>query len=190
MTFIGRARQAVEQLGHLAHETKRLNGSKWWRWGNVWFSDGFWAIASYRMSRSAFLAFGPAWSATRVALSPAFYAFRPWFGGCEISYRADIGRGLRILHPGLGVVISGKAVVGENLILVGGNCIGGRRALSEGDLVLGNNVTLGANACVLGPVHVGDNVRIGANAVVFRDAGDGETLAAPLAQVLGTARSS
>ncbi len=142
------------------------------------------------MSRSAYLAFGPAWSATRVALSPAFYALRPWFGGCEISYRADIGRGLRILHPGLGVVISGKAIVGENLILVGGNCIGGRRSLGDGDLVLGDNVTLGANACVLGPVRVGNNVRVGANAVVFRDTKDDTTYAAPIAQVLGTTVSS
>jgi serine O-acetyltransferase len=182
-----RLRAAATQLGHLSYETRRLTGTKWWRWGNVWFTDTFWAIASYRLSRSAFLALGPAWPATRVAVSPLLHLARPWLGGCEINYRADIGKGLRILHPGLGVVISGKTVIGEHLVLVGGNCIGGRKALEHGDIEIGDNVLLGANACVLGPIRVGDNVRIGACAVVVKDLAPDAVVSAPLAQPLNSA---
>jgi serine acetyltransferase len=180
--MISRLRRAAEQLGHLVHETRRLNGKKWWRWSGVWFTDGFWAIASYRLSRSAYLVLGPGWSAARVALAPLLFAARPWSGRCEINYQADLGRGLRILHPTLGVVISGKTVAGENLILVGGNCIGGRKALDHGGIRIGHNVLLGVNASVLGPITIGDGVRVGAGAVVVHDAEDGATLAAPAAQ--------
>ena len=177
--MFGRLRRAAEQLQHLVHETQRLNGNKVWRWGGVWFTDTFWATASYRLSRSAYLALGPGWPALRIALSPALYALRPWSGRCEIHYRADIGRGLRVLHPTLGVVVSGKTVAGENLILVGGNCIGSRKTLEEGEIQIGHNVTLGANAVVLGPVMVGDGVRVGAGAVVVRDVPDGEVVVGP-----------
>jgi serine acetyltransferase len=174
-----RLRRAAEQLGHLAHETRRLNGDKWWRWSGVWFTDAFWAIASYRLSRASYLALGRGWPAARVVMSPVLFAARPWLGRCEINYRADLGRGLRILHPSLGVVISGKTVAGENLFLVGGNCIGGRKALDHGGIKIGSNVLLGANACVLGPITVGDGVRIGAGAVVVRDTPSDTTIAAP-----------
>ena len=179
--MLRRLRRAATQLSHLAYETRRFNGSKWWRWGGVWFTDGFWAVASYRLSRSAYLALGPAWSATRVVCSPMLYAMRPWSGRCEINYHADIGRGLRVLHPTLGVVISGKTIAGENLILVGGNCIGGRKPVRHGDIRIGDNVMLGANATVLGPITIGDGVQIGAGAIVVRDVGDQEIVVGPRA---------
>ena len=173
---------ATEQFGHLAYETRKLVGSSWWRWGNIWFTESFEAIASYRINRAAFLALGPVWQAARVVTAPARFGLRPWLSGCEINYQADIGRGVRILHPTLGVVVSGHTVAGKNLILVGGNCIGGKKALKPGDIRIGNNVLLGANASVIGPITVGDNVRLGAGAVVVRDVPEGEVLLAPQAQ--------
>jgi serine acetyltransferase len=181
--MLGRIRRAAEQLGHLAYETSRLAGDKWWRWGNVWFTDSFRAIAAYRLNRGAYLLLGRTWPVLRVASAPLLFAMRPWSGRCEINYLADIDRGLRILHPTLGVVISGKTVAGKYLVLVGGNCIGGRKALDHGDIKIGDNVLLGANACVLGPLEVGDNVRIGASALVVADVAEGAVLMAPLAQV-------
>src|SRR4051812_7913018 len=127
--MLARLRAAAQQIDHLVYETKALTRDKWWRWGNVFFADTFWALASYRMSRAAYLGLGRGWSALRVVMAPGLFVVRPWVRGCEISYLADIGKGLRILHPGLGVVISGKTIAGEHLVLVGGNCIGGRRAL-------------------------------------------------------------
>jgi serine acetyltransferase len=132
------------------------------------------------------MAMGEGWSAARVALAPALFALRPWSGRCEINYHADLGRGLRVLHPTLGVVVSGKTVAGQNLTLVGGNCIGGRKAMDHGEIRLGDNVLLGANACVIGPIVVGDGVRVGAGAVVVRDVPDGEVLVGPAARATGT----
>lgn len=178
-----RLRNAAEQLGHLAYEARRMNGDKWWRWGGVWFSDSFQAVAAYRLNRSAYLAFGRGWSAARVVLSPAMFALRPWTPRCEIHYRADIGPGLKVLHPTLGVVVSAKTIAGKNLELVGGNCIGSRKPIEHGGIRLGDNVMLGANAVVLGPLTIGNGVRVGAGAVVVRDAQDGETIYAPVSEV-------
>lgn len=183
--MLARLRRAAEQLGHLAYETSRLTGDKWWRWGGVWFSDGFWTLASYRLSRCSYLLLGRGWPALRVVAAPVLFALRPWSGRCEIHYLADIERGLRILHPTLGVVISGKTVAGKYLILVGGNCIGARGAIAHGDIRIGDNVTLGANACVLGPVRIGDDVQIGASALVVTDVADGAVMLAPLARARG-----
>ena len=181
--MIDRLRRAAEQLGHLAYETRKLNNGRWWHWGDLWFTDGFWAVASYRLNRSAYLALGPAWQVARLALAPILHAARPWTSKCQINYHADIGRGLRVLHPALGVVISGKTVAGKYLVLVGGNCIGGRKPLAHGEIQIGENVLLGANACVMGPITIGDDVRIGACALVVHDAPDGAVLLAPAAQI-------
>lgn len=171
---------AKQQLSHLAYETTALTRGKPWRWTNIWFSDVWWATASYRFSRTAYLALGRGWPAMRVVLGPALFALRPWAGRCEIHYQADIGRGLRVLHPTLGAVVSGKTVAGEYLVLVGGNCIGGRKALDHGAIRIGDNVLLGANACVMGPCQIGDDVRIGAGAIVVKDTDPGVTVLAPL----------
>lgn len=172
---------AKQQLEFLGHEAAGYVHGKPWRWGNVWFTDAFAAVASYRLSRAAYLALGPGWPAARIALAPALFFLRPWSGRCEIHYQADIGKGLRIMHPTLGVVVSGMTVAGEKLMLVGGNCIGARRDVAHGDIKLGDNVSLGANACVIGPCEIGDYVKIGAGAIVVKDTPDGAVLLAPLA---------
>jgi serine acetyltransferase len=179
---VTRIRRAAEQLASLAYETRQLTGGKWWRWASVWFTDTFWVLASYRLSRGSFLLLGRGWSALRVVASPLLFALRPWSGRCEINYRADIDRGLRVLHPTLGVVVSGKTIAGKYLVLVGGNCIGGRKALDQGDIRIGDNVLLGANACVMGPLQIGDNARIGAAALVVSDVAADAVLLAPTAQ--------
>ncbi|MBV8758543.1 MAG: hypothetical protein JO257_14755 [Deltaproteobacteria bacterium] len=182
--MLRRLRSAAQQLGYLAHEARRMNGDKWWRWGGIWFSDSFQAIAAYRLNRAAYLAIGRGWSAARVALAPAMYMMRALTPRCEIHYQADLGPGLRVLHPTLGVVVSAKTVAGKSLILIGGNCIGERKAIKHGDIRLGDNVILGANAVVLGPITIGNDVRIGAGAVVVKDVADGETVRAPTGGVV------
>lgn len=69
-------------------------------------------------------------------------------------------------------MISGYAIIGENLTLVGGNCIGARKPLNFSELILGNDVYVGANAVILGPVKIGNNVKIGAGAVVTKSIPD------------------
>jgi serine acetyltransferase len=182
--MLERLSRAKQQLEHLAAETRALTGEGWWRWGSVWFTDAFWTLASYRMSRAGYLALGRGWSVARIAIAPALYAVRPWSGRCEIHYRADIDRGLRVLHPTLGVVVSAKTVAGRNLTLVGGNCIGSRKDLEGGEIRIGHEVLLGANAIVLGPITVGDDVKIGAGAVVVHDVAAGDVVLAPLGKTV------
>jgi serine O-acetyltransferase len=112
----------------------------------------------------------------RIFFFPFFLILKVFSVPHEISYGANIGKGLKILHPSLGIVISKYAVIGENLTLTGGNCIGGRKGLKNGDLILGENITLGANAVILGPVVLGDNTVIGAGAVVIHNSPGNEVL--------------
>jgi serine O-acetyltransferase len=128
-----------------------------------------------------------------VVLSPILFLLRP--SCADIHHGADIGKGLLISHPALGIVISQHAVIGERAILTGGNCIGIRRVLRAGEaVVIGDDVNLGANAVVLGPVRIGNRARIGAGAVVVTDVPDDTAVAgvpaSPSRSSFGASRSS
>ena len=64
----------------------------------------------YRLERAAYLASGPAWPIVRLVTRPLFAVIRP--GAVDIDCRAEIGPGLMIAHPGLGIVISHHASIG------------------------------------------------------------------------------
>jgi serine acetyltransferase len=87
----------------------------------------------------------------------------------EIHYKADIKGGLLVLHASVGCVVSGLAIIGENLTLTGGNIIGGRAGCRRGDLVIGDNCSLGANAVILGPLKLGNHIEIAASALVVNN---------------------
>jgi serine acetyltransferase len=108
----------------------------------------------------------------RVFAFPLFLMLRIFSCRHEISWKADIGKGLQVWHPTLGIAIAGQAIIGENCSLCGGNSIGLRWGLRRGDLVVGNDVSLGINACVLGPAKVGNRISIGAGAIVVTDLPD------------------
>ncbi len=166
----------AQQYLFLATDVQRMVNVHWWRWPWIPFTLPFSVVVSYRVSRSFYLLLGPVWGALRFALSPLAFILRPWMGNCEIHYRAQIGPGLKILHPSLGLVVSAHTVAGSGLTLTGGNCIGGRRPLEDGDICIGDGVSLGANAVLLGPARVGDRVTVGAGAVVVSDAVSGQVL--------------
>ena len=105
----------------------------------------------------------------RILFIPLFLLFNIIGDRHNIHYKADIGKGLKILHGACGVVVSGKTIAGEGLTLTGGNFIGGRKGTQEGDIFIGNNVNLGANAVILGPITLGNHIEIGAGAVVVKD---------------------
>lgn len=86
----------------------------------------------------------------------------------DVPYRANIGGGLQVLHPAMGVVINGKAQIGSNLTLVGGNVIGLAGKNKQGKFVLGDGIIMGANATIIGPVELAERIVIGANACVIR----------------------
>lgn len=159
----------MKQMSLLACDLARLVNGRHHRWLTMWFGGSAGVVVSYRLDRMLYLAIGRAYVALRPLFFPLFLFFRILGGKHEISYHADIGRGLCILHPSLGVVVSAKAICGPNLTLTGGNCIGGRKPMAGGGVRIGADVYLGVNAVVLGPCVLGDNVQIGAGAVVVSD---------------------
>ena len=159
----------IQQLSYLLHDARRIVNGRWHRLLVLPFSHGFAAVAMYRFERGCWLTFGPRWPSIRILLAPLLALIRPW-AGSAIHYKAEIGPGLLILHPSLGVVVSGHAIIGRDAVLTGGNVIGTRpRGNHPGSVVLGDSVNLGSHAVVLGPVSVGDRVSVGANAVVLHD---------------------
>jgi serine O-acetyltransferase len=88
--------------------------------------------------------------------------------GVELPCEAQVGRRLRIDHCG-DIVISGDAVLGDDVVIRNGVTIGLRRVGERGSPRIGNRVDIGAGAKILGPISIGDDVMIGANAVVLQD---------------------
>lgn len=164
---------AMLQLSYLAYEVRAMNTTPL-HWLNCWFRPAFWMITSYRLNRCGYLAFGKGFIALRIIIAPLLFILRPWVSYGEINYRASIGRGFKVMHPTLGVVISALAVIGDNFHIVGGNNVGIRldRIYEEGSIRIGNNVTMGANAVIIGPVTIGNDVQIGAGSVVVKDVPD------------------
>lgn len=163
------AQTVGDQFRFLAHELRLLTHGKPIRWLVLFFEPSAGVLISYRLDRSAYLLCGRIWTALRVLFFPLFLFLRLLSCRHEICFAAQIGRGLQVWHPTLGVVVHGDAIVGKNCILYGGNSIGVRRGIRRGELVLGDDVILGINACVLGPAQIGNRVTIGAGAVVVND---------------------
>lgn len=87
--------------------------------------------------------------------------------GCEISAKMKVGKGLRLLHNGLGCVIHKGATIGDNVSIHQNVTIGGRNG--SGLPVICDNVMIGAGAVVMGDIIVARDSQIGANAVVIKD---------------------
>ncbi|MFZ6013939.1 MAG: hypothetical protein ACOYXT_26605 [Bacteroidota bacterium] len=91
------------------------------------------------------------------------------YSNLDLHYKADIKGGLLVLHPSLGVVVSGLSDIGHNMTLTGGNTIGARPGCGYGEIKIGNHCTLGANAVILGPIRLGNKINVGALACVVKD---------------------
>ncbi|MGE6490453.1 serine O-acetyltransferase [Exiguobacterium sp. NPDC077395] len=90
------------------------------------------------------------------------------FANSEVPYTTKIGKRLGLPHGGMGIIISGKSTIGDDVIIFHQVTIGTR--VSEGKApIIGNNVFIGAGAKILGDITIGDGSSIGANAVVLTD---------------------
>lgn len=182
---------AFRQLSYLAADANRIVNGKWWRLFGLLFATGFHTVALYRFDRFLYLALGRLWGLLRLMLSPVFFLLRPWIHGAEIHYKADIGPGILILHPSLGVVVSSYSVIGRNVTFTGGNCIGVRDGKRTGlDIEIGDNVILGINSVIIGPLRVGSRVIIGASSAVLHDIPDGVNVGGVPARPLGSGKGS
>lgn len=101
----------------------------------------------------------------------------------SVPYEAVIGKNCKFLYGGIGVVISKKTVMGDNVI-IGTNILTGGRSNQEGHPVIGNNVYIATGAKILGDIKIHDNVIIGANAVVIHDVESNCSVGGVPAQVL------
>ena len=85
---------------------------------------------------------------------------------CDFKIKTEIGKGLHIPHP-LGIVINGKAKIGNNCTIMQQVTIGNK--LNDDNIpIIGNNVFIGAGAKIIGNIKIEDNVIIGANSVVTK----------------------
>jgi serine O-acetyltransferase len=129
---------------------------------------GLWVMAVYRFGCWRY---GIGWRWLRMPFSLAYkvaFALVQVASGTELPCETRIGRRLRIDHSH-GIVISGDASLGDDVILRNGVTIGLRRAPHRGSPSIGNRVDIGAGAKILGPISIGDDSVIGANAVVLMD---------------------
>src|SRR4026208_1092497 len=136
----------MSQLKYLYKDVVRILGKNKWRILIIFFSRVFVGIFWYRIDRSLFLLIGKNYRLFRILLSPVFYMAQA-YSNIDIHYQADIGPGLLVLHPSVGIVISGNAIIGKNVTLTGGNVIGEAKKCERGDFVIGDDCYLGANAC-------------------------------------------
>lgn len=153
----------------------------------VFFEQGFWAVAIYRLGR---------WTADLkipilgfILRFIAFLLFKmvEMTTGISVPSSAKIGKGFYIGHFG-GIVLHSDVVMGENCSIGPGVLIGTRGLGNKGVAVIGDNVYIGVGAKVLGKITIGNNVKIGANAVVVNDLPDGATAVGIPAKIISKAQ--
>ena len=135
----------------------------------VLFDSGFQALLAHRMAHTLIR-----W---RIPVLPA--VCRRWaIAACAIDIlpRADIGGGCIIAH-GIGLVIGGRTVIGEDCTLLHGVTLGEVRFDELVCPRVGDRVTIGTGAIVLGGITIGDDAVIGAGSVVLHDVPPGAAVA-------------
>lgn len=97
-----------------------------------------------------------------------FYALNRILFAVVLPPSTRVGRGVKFAYLGLGTVVHGRTVIGDNVTIASNVTIGGR-SRHEAVPVIEDDVYIGTGARVLGPVTVGRGAVVGANAVVLRD---------------------
>jgi len=146
------------------------------------FDSGYQALVAHRMAH-ALVRHG-------VPLLPA--VCRRWAiaaCGVDILPRADLGGGCIIAH-GIGLVVGGRTVIGEDCTLLHGVTLGEARFDELDCPRLGHRVTVGAGAIVLGGITIGDDALIGAGSVVVSDVPPGAVVAGVPARELARPQPS
>ena len=150
----------------------------WIAHGKDWTKPGFRAVAIYR--------FGVWRMAIRLPMLriPCSVLYRMAFRyvrnvyGIELPYSVRLGRRVVFEHQH-GIVIHGRATIGDDCIIRQGVTIGNRYLAKPDEApVLESRVNVGAGAKILGNLIIGQDASIGANAVVLQDV-------PPMATVVG-----
>ena len=155
----------MKQFRYLFEDINSLLGRNKYRLIVLLFNRAFWGVFSYRLDSFFYGMFKSYYKFIRILFSPFFYLLQI-ISNCDIHHKAEIQGGINIHHPSAGIVISGKAKIGERLTLTGGNIIGVKNG-SKG-IIIGNNCNIGANACIIGPLQLGNDIKIAAMACVVK----------------------
>lgn len=129
---------------------------------------GFHATLMYRVSR---------WLKLR-GLSPLSFGvmtLNQLITGAELSHNAEIGPGLRILHP-QGVHVGPGSKVGFRATFNQHAAVQKNMTDGSAEPVCGNYLELGPSAKVVGRISVGDRVFVGPNSVAIEDVSDDTTV--------------
>lgn len=133
---------------------------------NYFFNPSFRVLLNHRLGKyfigSGFIIF---------RLLGSYYRYRLITKrSCDISYRAKIGKFLRLPHP-IGIVIGDGVVIKDDVMIFQQVTIGshGKRGLEFAYPVIENKVKIFPGAKIIGGVTIGENAIIGANSVVNRD---------------------
>jgi serine O-acetyltransferase len=140
----------------------------WITYEKDWMRQGLWVMIVYRFGRWRY-GIESRW--LRLPFSLLYKLLKllsQILTGIDLPCEVTLGRRFLIEHFG-GIIISGDAVFGDDVILRNGVTVGLRRTNERGAPVIGNRVDIGAGAKVLGPIVIGDDAVIGANAVVITD---------------------
>lgn len=180
----GRPRGAAPAAGDWARlrrdfaRLRRVKGYGLWRAlaDALLLDSGFQALLAHRLAHAL--------ARRGVPFLPA--ACRRWaIGACgvDILPRADIGGGCIVAH-GVGLVVGGYTVIGEDATLLHGVTFGEARFDEIDYPRVGDRVTVGAGATLLGGITVGDDAVIAAGAVVLTDVPAGARVAGVPARVI------
>lgn len=111
-----------------------------------------------------------------------------WLLCVELPWKLAIGSNFR-LHHGQALVVSDRAVIGNNCLLRHATTIGVAATSSDysgGAPIIGNNVDIGSNVVILGHVYIGDYAVIGAGSVVVKDVPMGAVVVGNPARIIRT----
>lgn len=104
----------------------------------------------------------------RFGLAKFFSVFLRLLFCCQISPGVKIGRNIKLAYGGLGIIIHGNTVIGND-VTIGANVVIGGNFGKGGVPKIGDRVFIGPGAKLLGPITIGNDAMIGANAVVLSD---------------------
>jgi len=156
----------MTQLIAFYFDVKRMVGTQKMRILIIWLTRTFWGCMLYRFEHGIYLLLGDFYRFLRIPFLPLIYLIQA-YSNMDIHYKAHIGKGVLLLHPAVGCVISGRCIIGNNLTLTGGNIIGTKYSCRKGEFVIGNHCNLGGNATIVGPLILGNYITIGASACVI-----------------------
>ncbi|MGJ1403284.1 serine O-acetyltransferase [Sphingobacterium siyangense] len=90
--------------------------------------------------------------------------------GCDISYKAVLGKGIKLPHP-IGIVIGEGVIIKDYVMIFQQVTFGshGKKDMDNFYPTIENKVKIFAGAKIIGAVNIGENSIVGANTLVNRD---------------------